>query len=118
MSDKKYKWYKIADSADIIEWQNNDLAVVELASKKITLCRFENHIYACAYKCPHAGGILSDGFIDHAGNIVCPIHRYRFDLDNGRNVTGEGYFLKTYKIDNREDGIYIGFEEKNFFGWM
>jgi nitrite reductase/ring-hydroxylating ferredoxin subunit len=50
------------------------------------------------------------------GNIVCPLHRYKFSLVNGRNVSGEGYYLKTYPVEQREDGLYIGFE-KSWFGW-
>lgn len=118
MHDKKYKWHKIAEAANTIEWKANNMAVVEIAGKKITVCKTEDHLYACAYKCPHASGILAEGFIDHGGNVVCPVHRYRFDLENGRNVTGEGYYLKTYKIERRKDGIYIGIEEKNFLSWI
>jgi len=31
-------------------------------------------------------------------------------------VTGEGYYLKTYPVERRPDGIYIGFEERKW-GW-
>jgi len=118
MSNKKFTWYKIADNAAAINWQENNLSVVEAAGKKITLIQFKNEVFACAYKCPHASGILADGFVDATGNIVCPLHRYRFNIQNGRNTSGEGYYLKTYPIESREDGIYIGFEENNFFSWL
>ena len=73
---------------------------------------------ACASQCPHAGGQMADGHIDALGNIVCPLHRYKFSLQNGGNVTGEGYFLKTYPVEIREEGIFIGIEEKSgLFGW-
>lgn len=114
MKQKKIKWHKVADSLDAIDWQKNDMAIVDIGGRKITLVKQENAIYACAQKCPHASGMLSDGFIDSAGYIVCPIHRYRFDLTNGRNVTGEGYFLKTYSIEEREAGVFIGFEENTW----
>jgi nitrite reductase/ring-hydroxylating ferredoxin subunit len=111
MKAKKIKWHKLADSINAIDWQKNNMTVVDVAGKKLTLVKQEKEIYACAHKCPHASGILSEGFIDSAGYIVCPMHRYRFDLTNGRNVTGEGYFLKTYPVEEREAGIFIGFEE-------
>jgi len=91
---------------------------IEVNGKHITIVRINNSIAACAYKCPHAGGILSDGFVDAAGNIVCPLHRYKFSLKNGRNVTGEGYYLKTFAAEIREDGVYIGFEDKGLFRWL
>ena len=88
--------------------------ITEAGGKTITLANFGNEIFACAYKCPHAGGILADGFVDVTGNVVCPLHRYKFNLTNGRNVSGEGYYLKVYAIEEREAGIFIGFEES---GW-
>jgi 3-phenylpropionate/trans-cinnamate dioxygenase ferredoxin subunit len=48
------------------------------------------------------------GYIDMQGNAVCPLHRFKFALKNGYNTTGEGYNMKTYPIEIREEGIYIG----------
>ncbi|HEX8462153.1 MAG TPA: Rieske 2Fe-2S domain-containing protein [Segetibacter sp.] len=114
MEEKKVKWHKIADNIDIIDWQNNNLALIDVAGKKITLARNNNAVNACAHKCPHASGIMADGFIDALGNIVCPLHRYKFNLSNGRNASGEGYYLKVYPVENRETGIFIGIEENNW----
>jgi 3-phenylpropionate/trans-cinnamate dioxygenase ferredoxin subunit len=115
MGEKKIKWYKVADGKDAIEWQHNNLVVADAGGRKVTLAKFGNEIFACAYKCPHASGILADGFIDAARNIVCPLHRYKFDLQNGRNISGEGYYLKTYPIEEREAGLFIGFIDA---GWL
>jgi 3-phenylpropionate/trans-cinnamate dioxygenase ferredoxin subunit len=115
---KKYHWFKIADSVEQLNWQSNNMCVVEVKNKKITLVKVKEQVFACAHKCPHAGGNMADGFIDAAGNIVCPLHRYKFSLANGRNVSGEGYFLKNYAIEHRSDGIFAGFEEKGMFNWL
>lgn len=115
MAGKNVKWFKVANSINEIQWQNN-LAVAEAGGKKVTLAKINENLFACAYKCPHAGGILANGFIDAAQNIVCPLHRYKFNLANGRNVSGEGYYLKIYAVEQRETGIFIGFEESNWFG--
>lgn len=114
MKGKNLKWHKLADTVEGIGWGKNNMAIVDVAGRKATLLRFENELYACAHKCPHAGGILADGFIDGAGYVVCPIHRYRFDPSNGRNVTGEGYYLKTYPVEKRDAGIFIGIEENSW----
>lgn len=114
MAGKKIKWFKVADSKNELQWQSNNMIVAEAGGKKITLARIGDEIFACAYKCPHAGGILADGFVDSMQNIVCPLHRYRFSLTNGRNTSGEGYYLKVYPIDEREAGIFVGFEETNW----
>ncbi len=112
---QQMKWFKIADSIETVEWQSNNLALVHVGGRTLTLARKGGEVYACAHKCPHASGILADGFIDALGNITCPLHRYKFRLVNGRNVSGEGYYLKTYVIDQREAGIFVGFSENNFF---
>ena len=114
MSEKKIKWYKVADSKNAIAWQPNNMALAEAGGKTITLVKTGNDIAACAHKCPHAGGVLGDGFIDALGNIVCPLHRYKFSLQNGRNVSGEGYYLKIYAIEEREAGLFVGFEESSW----
>jgi 3-phenylpropionate/trans-cinnamate dioxygenase ferredoxin subunit len=118
MEQKKVKWHKIADSIEAIDWQSNNLTLVEVAGKKITLAKSQNEIWACAHQCPHASGILADGFIDATGNIVCPLHRYKFSLTKGRNVSGEGYYLKVYPVEQREAGIFIGFEENNWLDFF
>ena len=116
MVDASRNWYKIGESEADIAWQDNDMCIVHVNEKKITLARHKGNLFAFAHKCPHAGGIMADGYIHATGQVTCPLHRYRFDMQNGRNTSGEGYFLKTYRAEKREDGIYIGFENKGFWG--
>ena len=115
---KNYKWIKIADNINELNISSNGLAEIEVNNKKVCIALHNDSLSACSQKCPHTGGILSQGYIDALGNIVCPVHRYKFSLQNGRNVTGEGYFLKTYPVEMRTDGIFIGFEENNLFNWL
>lgn len=116
---KKYKWYKIAGEESELNFNFNNLVRINVAGKTICVARGKNNfLYACANKCPHAGGIISDGFIDMLNNVVCPLHRYKYSLQNGRNVTGEGYYLKTYPLTQRDDGIYVGIEESAFLNWF
>jgi nitrite reductase/ring-hydroxylating ferredoxin subunit len=112
MSEKKYQWFKIAENINELSFGENNLLVVEVNNKKITLAKSGNEIFACAYLCPHASGVLADGYIDAIGNVVCPVHRYKFNLSNGRNVTGEGYYLKTHPVKINDEGIFVGFEQK------
>jgi 3-phenylpropionate/trans-cinnamate dioxygenase ferredoxin subunit len=114
---KKITWHKIADSINEINFSSAGLAETNVAGKKICLSKKESAIAACAAKCPHAGGTLADGYIDVHGNIVCPLHRYRFNLQNGRNTSGEGYYLKLYATEIRDDGVYVGIESTSLFGW-
>ena len=115
---KQYTWHKLADSVQELSLSNNGFAAVTVADKSVCIAMHHNNLFACTAKCPHAGGILANGYVDALGNIVCPMHRYKFNLQNGRNVSGEGYFLKTFPVEVRKDGVFIGFEENKFFNWL
>ncbi len=115
---KKYKWHKIAQVPSELVFGANNLAEIEVAGKKICLAKTINSLVACSATCPHAGGIMCKGFLDNNENIVCPIHRYVFSLTNGRDISGEGYFLKTYPVRIEEDGVFIGFEERGLLSWL
>jgi 3-phenylpropionate/trans-cinnamate dioxygenase ferredoxin subunit len=108
-------WYKIADHINGLNFADNNIAIAEIDGKKICIARFNEKIFAFAYSCPHAGGILADGYIDALGNIVCPVHRYKYDMKNGRNVSGEGYYLKHWPVEIREDGVYVAVESNKGF---
>lgn len=115
MAEKKYTWHKIAETGLDMEMGSNGIGVVEVKGKKICVARFGEEWFGFAFKCPHAGGFMSDGYIDAIGNVVCPLHRYKFNLKNGRNTSGEGYYLKTYPVQLQEDGLFIGLPDNNLF---
>jgi len=117
-ANKKYTWYKIAGNITEINFSPNGLAEVQIKNKTICIALHKNELFACTHKCPHAGGIMSDGYMDALGNIVCPLHRYKYSLHNGRNTSGEGYYLKTFPVEARNEGIFVGLEDNNLFGWL
>ncbi len=102
---------KIAEHPNELNFASNGLAEVVVNGKKICVARIyagtEMKLFACAATCPHAGARMASGWVDDLGNIICPLHRYKFGLSNGRNVSGEGYHLKTWKVEHLEDGVWI-----------
>ncbi|HVM87323.1 MAG TPA: Rieske 2Fe-2S domain-containing protein [Puia sp.] len=112
---KKYTWYKVADKDAEIALNPNGIGTLEIEGKKICVAKFRNEWFAFAYNCPHAGGLMNEGYLDDSGNVVCPIHAYKFNLKNGYCKFPEGSRIKTYKMENREDGLYLGIEEKKLF---
>jgi nitrite reductase/ring-hydroxylating ferredoxin subunit len=104
-------WHKISDHLNELDFADNNIAVTEVKGKKICIGKFNDSVFAFAYKCPHAGAMLADGYIDALGNIVCPLHRYKYSMANGRNVSGEGYYLKHWPVELREEGVFVGMEE-------
>jgi nitrite reductase/ring-hydroxylating ferredoxin subunit len=114
---KKYIWHKIADSINELHFNENNLLEKEVDGKIVCIARSKDLLFGCAQKCPHAGGFMEEGFIDAGGNIVCPLHGYKFNLQNGRNVSGEGYYLKVHPVEVRQNGIFIGIADTSLFGW-
>jgi nitrite reductase/ring-hydroxylating ferredoxin subunit len=103
-------WFKIAEHPNELEFADNSIAVAELNGKKICIGRHNEVLFAFAYKCPHASGILADGYIDALGNVVCPVHRYRYDIKTGRNTSGEGFYLRHWPVEVKEDGVFVMME--------
>lgn len=108
MISKNYTWHKIAESTNELTVEGKRISVIDINGKKICVTEHQEQWYGFAFKCPHASGVLADGYIDPVGNIVCPVHRYKFSLRNGRNTSGEGFYLKTYPVEVRDDGVYVG----------
>lgn len=110
-------WHLITPYPESIELNAAGMAVVEVAGKRICLAQFKGQWFAFSAKCPHASGPMEAGFIDAVGNVVCPVHRYRFSIRNGRNTSGEGFFLKTYPLEMKEEGLYIEIKSGGLFGF-
>lgn len=116
MTQDKYDWHRLAEREDPVVAER-ELTLREVNGKTLCITRLEGKLYAFFHKCPHAGGRLIEGYLDARGHIVCPIHRYKYNVRNGHNSSGEGYYLTTYPVEVRTDGIYVGFAHKQgFFG--
>ena len=115
MSATEMHWVLVTDAPLSLDWPDNQLLDLDVDGKKITLAKFKDGYFAFAQKCPHASGRMAQGYINPLGQVVCPLHRYAFDMKNGRNTTGEGYFLKTYPVELRPNGLFIGFKPNSFF---
>ena len=122
MGSKKYAWHKVAGDVTELRWTPGEIAEVEADGKKICVARFQDQWFGFAHSCPHAGAPMMDAYVSGPCQVVCPVHQLKFNLKNGgRDVNGEGYTLRTYPVEVREDGIYVGLEEagKGFFSkWL
>ena len=94
---------------------------VSIQGQNILLAYSGGKYYAAQGRCPHMGGILSQGKL--AGTIVtCPRHQSQFDLRDGKVVRwlkGSGFLsaigkamkqpanLKTYEVKIEGDRIFV-----------
>ena len=110
---KQITWIKLFAS---LEAANNRVALgkvttIDVGKKKVCVAHTAEGFFAVNDKCPHNGASLGNGFCTDQGSVVCPVHRYHFDLKTGRAKSGGGDYVQPYPIEVREDGIFIGFEE-------
>lgn len=100
------KWHKIDKVLPVDEF----VMQVNVAGKKLCLVRHQEQIFAVENTCPHAGGILSGGWCKD-GHLVCPIHRWEYNLKTGRGAAGQGDYIDTYPVEIKPEGTYIGIKE-------
>ncbi|HWY36993.1 MAG TPA: nitrite reductase (NAD(P)H) small subunit [Bacteroidia bacterium] len=117
MSEKKYRWFKIFSSE---EEMKNNIALrrtysMQVDGKKICLVHSTDGFYAVRDKCPHNGYPLSAGYCTEENSIVCPVHRYHFDLKTGRALSGIATRVETFPIKVAQNGVFLGFEEFNWW---
>ncbi|GGF27750.1 Rieske (2Fe-2S) protein [Echinicola rosea] len=84
------------------------IKVTQLGAKKVCVVRSGESVYAFEQHCPHRGAMLKDGHINGQGEIICPLHAYRFDLKTGMLASGGSCGdLEVYKSEMTEDGLEI-----------
>lgn len=111
MEERRKKWIRIANHITEIHFNDNDIAVVKAGEKEVCVGRVKEVLFAFSLRCPHAGGLLSEGCVNSAGYIVCPVHGYKFNIKNGYNVSGEGYYLPHWTVVVKSEGVFIHMDE-------
>jgi nitrite reductase/ring-hydroxylating ferredoxin subunit len=118
VNSRKYHWHKVCASENDLKLEENGIGVVEISGKNVCITRFEGGWYAFPQSCPHAGAPLSLGCIDAKGYVICPHHGYKFNIRNGKMAFDGGCILKTYPVEVRPEGIFIGFKKESFLSWL
>ncbi len=67
--------------------------VVELGGHRFRVVEHQGTLLAHSVECPHWLGPL-EACDTSAGELVCPWHGYRFDLESGRSLDGRGLRLR------------------------
>jgi nitrite reductase (NADH) small subunit len=79
---------------------------VSIGAREIAIFNLGDRFLAIDNRCPHRGGPLADGLL--AGtSVVCPLHAWRVDLDNGRVIRpASDSCIRTYPI-RLEHGVLL-----------
>jgi 3-phenylpropionate/trans-cinnamate dioxygenase ferredoxin subunit len=85
--------------------------------KRICVARHQGEWFALGGRCPHANGPLAAGWIDaEACAVVCPWHRFAFDLRSGQSSSG-GFYVETYALRIEGNRLMIRMGKKGFNWW-
>jgi len=84
-----------------------EIKPVQVGGNKICLVRIAEEVYAFQHLCPHQSASLVEGKINAFGQIICPLHHYRFDLKTGDVKSGTCPDLQTYPAKLTDQGIEI-----------
>ena len=108
MAKRELTWRKALEPGELADGR-----VKEVCFGRYTLAmvRFDGKITALDGTCPHRGGPLSEGVIEH-GMVHCPWHGWEFHPHTGAPPEEGGESVKTYPVEVREDGVYVGIERE------
>jgi nitrite reductase/ring-hydroxylating ferredoxin subunit len=84
---------------------------IRIGVKVIAVVKHRGEVYALNDRCPHAGGSLGAGeLVD--GKLLCPVHRWAFDVATGACREHDIYCARTYPVDIRGREVYVGIPEE------
>lgn len=103
-------WYKLFPSKETLleALGPEQRRIVKIGARKVCLIWHEERFYAFDNLCPHNKHSLLEGVVNYIGEIVCPLHAYRYSLHDGGECEGRSIPLKIHQLVEKEDGMYLG----------
>lgn len=82
--------------------------LVTARGRKIVLARVGDEVFAMRDACPHNGASLSCGWISaKRRELICPWHRFRFDLRTGASVTNPALLNETQPVVVEDGNVIV-----------
>lgn len=96
-------WHKVADLDDLPEGR---VTTVSVGRQTLALAHYEGSYGALDNRCPHQGGPLGEGSIEH-GWLRCPWHGYDYNPLDGSPPEGFADAPTCFATEVRDDGVYV-----------
>lgn len=71
--------------------------LVRMRGEEMAVFKSNGQLYGVQNICPHEGGQLSKGWLEN-GEVVCPLHGYKFDLKTGACSTDPSLKVKVFRL--------------------
>ncbi len=88
------------------EIQDGSAKLIRVKDQEIAVFKHQGKLCAIQNNCPHEGGQLSAGWIE-GGEVVCPLHGYKFDLRTGACLTDPKLKVKVFKLTAQDSGYSV-----------
>lgn len=115
---REITWHLLFSSLEKAEelLPKNKAMEVEVDNKSLCIVRSDDGYFVTDNSCPHQKLPLSRGGFCENGHLVCPFHRYQWEMKTGRESRRNEANMKIYPVKINENGLFIGIEgRKRFF---
>jgi nitrite reductase (NADH) small subunit len=90
------------------ELPDGTVRLFALEQRQVAICRVGDELFAIQNACPHFGGPLSEGRLSTTRKeLICPWHRFRFDLTDGTSVTNRALAAVTFTVVVEDGDVYV-----------
>ncbi|GAB2689086.1 nitrite reductase small subunit NirD [Mucilaginibacter koreensis] len=96
-------WYDVGEAS---QFESDHIFEIRAGKSNLCLIKCEEQLVATQLKCPHAGAWLSNGWCKD-GKLVCPLHRYSYDLQSGRGSAGQGDYIEVYPVKVENGRVFV-----------
>jgi nitrite reductase (NADH) small subunit len=97
------QWLAVCRLDDIADGAGRSL---DAAGLRLAVFRLGTDVIALSGRCPHSGGLLGFGWVEER-EVVCPLHRWRFRLADGRCTTIPGERVHRFRCEVRGDEVWV-----------
>ncbi len=91
------------------DWMDGQVKDIKVHKKPMAVARIGDRFFAVNSICPHMGGPLSCGKIEH-GKVHCPWHGWAFDLESGQSPNG--HHIDHYEVKVEDGEVKVGWVKK------
>jgi nitrite reductase (NADH) small subunit len=97
------QWLAVCRVEELGEGRGRSL---DVSGVRLAVFRQGDDLIALSGRCPHSGGSLGHGWIEE-GEVVCPLHHWRFRLADGRCTTIRGESVHKFRCEVREEMVWV-----------
>ncbi len=102
-SHPETQWHKVAELDELPEGR---VKTVHVGKHSLALAHYQGQYGALDNRCPHQGGPLGEGSIEH-GWLRCPWHGYDYNPLDGSPPEGFDDAPTCFATEVRDDGVYV-----------